>query len=172
MTEIKVIVFWVYPHPKLIQETKIKYHNAKWVDLDVDFAYPKTNILPEAYCKIIRNIIDNTIYLKPDLILAPIGKDKCDSGWFASIILKDMVFNVIPSIFEETDYKKEIVICKSNLPLIDKITRITANIVSDEYKGFTYIHSEVPPKEENPFSNKNFTPGFWGVPPKYLEILK
>ena len=61
MTEIQLIGFWGYPYPKLIQETKIKYPNAKWVDLDIDFAYPKTNILPEAYCKIIRNIIDNTI---------------------------------------------------------------------------------------------------------------
>ena len=172
MTKIQLIGFWGYPHPNLIQETKMKYPNAKWVDLDVDFAYPKTNILPEAYCKIIRNIIDNTIYLKPDLILAPIGKDKCDSGWFASKILKDIGFNVIQSIFEETNYKKEIVICKSNLPLIDKITRITANIVSDEYKDFNYIHSEVPDKEENTSTNKNFTPGFWGVPPNDLEILR
>ena len=168
MNDIKLIGFWGYPPPDIINETKEKYPNAKWIDLDIDYNYPKTNILPESYCKIIRNIIDNTLYLNPDLILAPIGKDKCDSGWFASAILKDMGFNVITTVFEETDNKKEIIICKSNLPLYDKITRITSNIVypiKEKYKP-----SIIP--DNNTSSNPLFTPGFWGVPPNDLDILK
>ena len=69
------------------------------------------------------------MFLKPDLILAPIGKDKCDSGWFASKILADMGFNVIQTIFEDLEPKRELKICTSNLPLYDKITRITGNII-------------------------------------------
>ena len=161
-----IIGFWGYPHPEIIQQTKKQYPQAKWVDLDIDFSYPKTAILPESYCKIIRNIIDNTMYLKPDLILAPIGKDKCDSGWFASKILSDMGFNIIQTTFEDLEPKKEIRICKSNLPLIDKVKTITDSIIDRSILD----KIELPKKSAN---NKglNFTPGFWGVPPNDLDIL-
>jgi hypothetical protein len=82
--------FWGYPDPVILNKIKNQYPNSEFIDLDIDFSYPKTNILPESYCKIIRNIIDNTLYLKPDLIIAPIGKDKCDSGWFAAHVFRDL----------------------------------------------------------------------------------
>ena len=168
MKNIRKIGFWGYPEPDIIKEIKEKYPNAEWIDLDIDFSYPKTNILPESYCKIIRNIIDNTMYLKPDLILAPIGKDKCDSGWFASKVLKDMGFNIIQTIFENIEPKKEIKICKSNLPLIDKINIITGNIINPV--KIELKESIIP--DINTSGNPLFTPGFWGVPPNDLEILK
>jgi len=155
---ISKIGFWGYPHPDMIKKVKKDYPDAEWIDLDIDFYSPKTNILPDSYCKIIRNIIDNAIFLKPDLILAPIGKDKCDSGWFASKILADLGFKVIQTIFEDLEPKRELKISTSNLPLYDKVAMITANII-------------------NPVSNKNFTQvkpefGFWGVPPNDLDILR
>lgn len=168
MRNIKTIGFWGYPKPDILKETKKKYPNAEWIDLDIDFKYPKTNILPESYCKIIRNIIDNTMYLRPDLILAPIGKDKCDSGWFASKILIDMGFNVIQTIFEDIEPKQEIKICKSSMPLYDKIQTITGNIINASQTN--YKEAVIP--ENNTSSNPLFTPGFWGVPPNDLEILK
>ena len=63
MNKVAKIGFWGYPDPDTIKKVKSDYPNAEWIDLDIDFYYPKTNILPESYCKIIRNIIDNTIYL-------------------------------------------------------------------------------------------------------------
>ena len=170
MNNVTKIGFWGYPHPDEIERTKNDYPNAEWVDLDIDFNSPKTNILPESYCKIIKNIIDNTIYLKPDLILAPIGKDKCDSGWFASKILTDMGFNVIQTIFEDLEPKKKIQICTSKLPLIDKINMITGDIISPVTRILP--QANIPPKGENISSNPLFTPGFWGVPPNDLEVLK
>ena len=142
MASITKIGFWGYPHPDIIKKTKEDYPNAEWIDLDIDFYYPKTNILPESYCKIIRNIIDNAMFLKPDLILAPIGKDKCDSGWFASKILADMGFNVIQTIFEDLEPKRELKICTSNLPLYDKITRITGNIIDAVDQNLPQIPAE------------------------------
>lgn len=168
MNNVKTIGFWGYPHPDIIKQTKEQYPSANWVDLDIDFGNPKTNILPESYCKIIRNIIDNTIFLKPDLIVAPIGKDKCDSGWFASKILKDMGFNVIQTIFEDLEPKQEIKICRSKMPLYDKITTITADIIKPIPRILP--HAEIP--KNNTSKNPLFTPGFWGVPPNDLEILK
>ncbi len=170
MQKVKKIGFWGYPDPKVINEVLSKYPKAEWIDLDIDFSYPKTNILPSAYCKIIRNIIDNTIYLKPDLIVAPIGKDKCDSGWFASKILKEMNFNVIQTIFEDLQPKREIKICTSNLPLYEKVTTITDSIIKPALLEQNFQQILVP--EENTSSNPLFTPGFWGVPPNDLEILR
>lgn len=172
MASITKIGFWGYPHPDIIEKTKKNYPNAEWIDLDIDFAHPKTNILPESYCKIIRNIIDNALFLKPDLILAPIGKDKCDSGWFASKILSDMGFNVIQTIFEDLEPKNEIIICDSNLPLYDKITTITAGIINPDILRNAkkrIIQNMDTQNQSNTFTP---TPGFWGVPPNDLEILR
>ena len=157
MKEVKKIGFWGYPDPKVIDKILSDCPNAEWIDLDIDFNAPKTNLLPESYCKIIRNIIDNTLYLNPDLIVAPIGKDKCDSGWFASKILADKGYNVIQTIFEELEPKKEVKICKSNMSLYDKVTTITNNII-------------VPRDVKVEICKPQF--GFWGVPPNDLELLR
>lgn len=155
-----IIGFWGYPDPAIISKLKNEYPDARWVDLDVDFHYPDTNILPDAYCKIIKNVINNVIYLKSDIIkiVATIGKDKCDSGWFAAEILNDMGFDVIESAYEKLSPRHEIKICTSDLPLIDKVNMIMDNIITPTQ-----------PSDLKPVPAKF---GFWGVPPNDLEILK
>lgn len=156
----QIIGFWGYPDPALILKLKQEIPNAKWLDLDIDFKYPDTNILPDAYCKIIKNVINNAMFLKKDIIkiVATIGKDKCDSGWFAAKVLKDMGFDVIESAYEKLSPRKEIKICTSNLPLIDKANTIMDSVIEPvETQNISYL----PPKF-----------GFWGVPPNDLEILK
>ena len=148
MENFKKIGFWGYPDPEIMNETKIKYPNGEWIDLDIDFNNPKTNILPES----------------------PIGKDKCDSGWFASKILEDMGFNVIQTIYENLNPKREIKISKSKLPLYEKISAITAGIIDDKIYKKEYEKAEIP--ADNNSKNTLFTPGFWGVPPNDLDILK
>ena len=153
------IGFWGYPDPQVSEKIKNQYPNAEWVDLDIDFNAPKTNILPESYCKIIKNIVDNSFEIKPDLIIAPIGKDKCDSGWFVSKVLEDKGFKVIPTIYENLEPKREIKICTSNLPLYEKFQLITAGIIDTKIYNKDYTQVKA-------------TAGFWGVPPNDLEILK
>ena len=165
-----VIGFWGYPDPNVVNKVKQDYPNAEWIDLDIDLNYPKTNILPESYCKIIRNIMDNSFYLKPDLIVAPIGKDKCDSGWFASKVLADKGFNVIQTIYEKTEPKREIRICKSNLPLYDKVTTIMDGVINSSLYEKDYQMVQIP--KDNTSKNASFTPGFWGVPPNDMELLR
>lgn len=154
-----VIGFWGYPPPELIKKFKQDNPSAKWVDLDVDFGAEDKRILPDSYCKIVKNIINNSFKFKDDLItiLAPIGKDKCDSGWFASEVLKDLGFPVIPTIFEDISQRKEIKISTSNLPLRQKFELITDNIVEEQPLKL----NKVPPKF-----------GFWGVPPNDLSVLE
>jgi len=152
------IGFFGVPNPEYISMFKFKYPKAKWIDLDIDFKAPDLKILPEAYCKIIKNIINNSVLFKPDLIIAAIGKDKCDSGWFAAKLLKDMKFNVIESKFEDLEPKKDIIICKSNLSLKDKVNAVMNDIIPQNLD--TSILKETKPKF-----------GFWGVPPNDLDFL-
>ena len=164
MSENKNIIgFWGYPHPNLIEKNKKLYPNAKWIDLDIDFGYPESKFTPDAYCTIIKNIFNNAFYLKKDLIkiLAPIGKDKCDSGFFCANLLKNEGFEVEISYFEEISPNAHLIktpICTSNLPLKEKIEKITANII--EQKDYSNLEQ----------SEARF--GFWGVPPNDLSILE
>ena len=157
------IGFWGYPPPEIIKRVKNEYPKAQWFDLDFDLSdvVPDANILPESYCKIIKQIINNSIYFQDELIkiIAPVGKDKCDSGWFAAQLLKDMGFNVEETKFESFEHRSEVVISTSNMPLYDKITTITANIVADKIDNSNIVQCK--PKF-----------GFWGVPPNDLEVLR
>lgn len=157
--EKKLIGFWGYPHPETIKEYKNLYPHAKWLDLDIDFEHPDVKILPDAYCKIIKNIINNAFYYRDSLvkIIAPIGKDKCDSGWFASEVLKDQGFDVKTTVFEDFNYRKDVKISTSNLPLRKKVELITDSII----EPFDRELVQVKPKF-----------GFWGVPPNDLSILE
>ena len=169
MKTIKSIGFWGYPAPKVVNELKKDYPDANWIDLDVDFSNPKTNILPDAYCKIIRNIVDNALFINPDIIVAPIGKDKCDSGWFAAKILAEKGFKVIQTTFEDLAPKREIKVCTSDLPLYKKVTTITDSIIKPDLLNKNFNQIKIP--TNNTSWNKSFTPGFWGVPPNDLNIL-
>lgn len=156
------IGFWGYPAPEVVRELKLKYPNAQWIDLDIDFGAVDVKILPDSYCKIIKNIINNSFELKNELVkvVAPIGKDKCDSGWFASQILKENGFDVIETKFESLERLREVKICTSNLPLIDKVNTIMNNLVIGREVDTSSLIQTKP----------QF--GFWGVPPNDLSLLK
>ena len=153
------IGFWGYPDPKIADQTKTEYPHADWLDLDFDLSSPDAGILPESSCKIIKQIINNSLYFRDEIIkiIAPVGKDKCDGGWFAAQLLKDMGFDVVETKYETTENRKPLLISTSNMPLYDKVTSITANIITPQN-----------------LSPEQCTPkfGFWGVPPNDLEVLK
>lgn len=158
----KIIAFWGYIDPEIVAKNKAEFPDALWVDLDVNFDYPSTKIIPEASCKIIKNIFDNAFYLKSKIIkiLAPIGKDKCDSAFFASEILKQGGFTVENFTNEEVlpiDQLPATPICESDLPLKQKIELITAQIIDPKKLNLKKNHARF---------------GFWGVPPNDLSILE
>lgn len=159
MKEKKVIGFWGYPHPELTEKYKKLYPNALWVDFDIDYGFAKIELLPESYCAIIKNIINSAFHYKDELItiLAPIGKDKCDSGWFAYEILKDLGYPVISSIFEEKTFRRDVRISVSNLPLRKKVELITKGIYEPQNIEVQQCKAKF---------------GFWGVPPNDLSILE
>lgn len=163
MTDNKdIIAFWGYPEINILNETKKQYPNAVWVDLDIDYGYSESAILPNIYCTIMKNIYNNAFFLKNRIIkiLAPIGKDKCDSAFFASEILKKEGFDVIQTIFEDkcpNINNINIPISKSNLSLKEKINLITKNIYEQkDYSSLEKVKADF---------------GFWGVPPNNLDVL-
>ena len=159
----KLIGFWGYLPPETVQEYKSKYPNHKWLDLDINYGAPIQNILPDSNCKIMKNIIDNSFANKDNLevILAPIGKDKCDNAYFASMILKDYGFNIIQLNFENLKDRKPTPICFSNMPLRKKIDTIMDNII--------ICHPELCNDEQYEYCEPKFA--FWGVPPNDFSIL-
>lgn len=155
-----IVAFWGYPPPEILQAQIQKYPNAEIIDLDIDFGYPSSGVACEAYCKIITNIINNAIYLKDQIkvIIATTGKEKCDAGYFAAVILEEMGLNVIKTRYEVYPAKPfQTPICESNLPLKEKINLITEGI----YK-----------KQSLNLTKSTPTIGFWGVPPNDFELLE
>jgi hypothetical protein len=119
---------------------------------------PATGIVPDSYCQIVTNIVDNAFYLKDDLrlIVASIGEDKCDGGRFAALILKDLGFPIMEA--RNTEFEQEhISICSSNLPLFEKVDRIMDGIIHPSRRKVKQITP---------------THGFWGVPPHDMELLR
>ena len=157
-----IIAFWGYPDINSIRQANADYPAAAFVDLDVDYGCKDLKFAPDNYCTIIKNILNNAFYLKNRIIkiLAPIGKDKCDSAYFVSEILKKEGFNVIQTVFENkcSNIKKlNLPISKSNLSLRKKIELITKNIT--EEKDYSNLEQ----------MNPKF--GFWGVAPNDFSIL-
>lgn len=159
MQNQKLIGIWGYPDPEVIEENRQKYPDHKFIDLDVNYNNPSSGLLPDAYCKIMKNIIDNSLALKNDLdlIIASTGREKCDSGWFASKILRDIGFNIIETRYEtSTKTGQDTPICRSNLPLKKKITSIMDGLIEKQNLDYKEIKPEF---------------GFWGVPPNDQDFL-
>ncbi|MBR1617447.1 hypothetical protein IJ670_04780 [bacterium] len=156
------IAFWGSPDIQIVNKIKEKYPNSPWLDLDIESDCPDLKFIPDNYCTIIKNIYNNALSNKDKIIkiVAPIGKDKCDSAYFIAKILQEKGFDVEMCENEKKcpnpkDIK--IPISKSNLPLKDKIILITKNIY--EQKDYSNLE-QIKPRF-----------GFWGVPPNKLKVL-
>ncbi len=158
----KLTGIWGCPDPEVLKEIKIKYPENRIIDLDINYNVPSSGILPDAYCKIMKNIIDNSVAFKEnlDVIIASVGREKCDSGWFAAKILKDMGFNILETKYEEYENSAKLIpavpISRSALPLKEKIIAIMDNLIQKQNLSLTETKPEF---------------GFWGVPPNDLDFL-
>ena len=158
-SEKKIIAMWGYPDPGMLVEVRAKYPDHEIVDLDINYNAPSSNLLPDAYCKIIGNIVDNALYLrnKIELIIASVGEEKCDSARIAAKILADIGFTLVETKY--TEYKNSginIPISTSSLPLKDKIINIMDGIINPV---------------EIKLSKSKPEYGFWGVPPNDTSVL-
>ena len=154
----KLIGYWGCPPRSIINEYREKL-NLRFIDLDEEMGFPNSSIVPEAFCKIITNIINNAVALRDrlEVIIAAVGEDKCDSGRYAFRILKDMGFNIVETRNEDNTVSREIKIATSTLPLVEKVERIMNTVIEDDNGKYKYVKP---------------THGFWGVPPNDFKILK
>lgn len=152
------IGYWGCPSRQVISKVARTYPYDEFIDLDVNMNAPSSGLVPDAYCQIVTNIVDNALHLRQNirLIVASVGEDKCDGGRFAALILKDLGFPIMEVRNTETE-REPLTISTSGLPLLEKVNRIMDGVVSPNPKRYP----EVQP-----------THGFWGVPPHDMRLLE
>jgi hypothetical protein len=157
MPSRKFIGYWGCPPRQVMAKAARQFPFAAFIDLDVDMSAPSSGLVPDAYCQIVTNIVDNALYLRKDLhtIVAAVGEDKCDGGRFAALILRDLGFP-LEEVRNPATERLPTYIATSGLPLQDKVNRIIDTV-------------RVPNKRE--FPEVEPTHGFWGVPPHDMALL-
>ncbi|MCL6628319.1 MAG: hypothetical protein K6U00_01800 [Armatimonadetes bacterium] len=152
------IGYWGCPSRQVISKVARTYPYDEFIDLDVNMNAPSSGLVPDAYCQIVTNIVDNALHLRQNirLIIASVGEDKCDGGRFAALILKDLGFPIMEVRNTESE-REPLTISTSGLPLLEKVNRIMDGVVSPNQKRYP----EVQP-----------THGFWGVPPHDMRLLE
>ena len=117
-----------------------------------------TPYLPRVYCSILRTAVANALHLDLDIIFADVGPGKCDSALYTADILKDTLSIPVITTCNGDAENFGTPICQSNLPLVEKLKKITQGVKS-------VSPSEISPSPGEP------TAGFWGVPPRDFSIL-
>ena len=158
----KIVALWGYPDPLVLQDIRKKYPDHLVVDLDISYGVLESKFLPDNYCQIITNMVDNALAMqdKIEVIVASVGEEKCDQGRFAAYILEHIGFSVVKTRYSEYAYPAEpLIISVSDMPLKQKVLSIMDTILEPDLVGKLKLNKVSP------------TNGFWGVPPNDLDIL-
>uniref|UniRef100_UPI004056B21C hypothetical protein n=1 Tax=Candidatus Electrothrix sp. TaxID=2170559 RepID=UPI004056B21C len=146
------------PPLEIIQQ--LNKEQTRIVDLDephLSLTMNRETHLPQVYCAILRTVTLNAMNMELDSIYIDIGPGKCDCALHVAKVLQD--FLTIPVITTRNLDSKGFgtPICRSNLPLLEKLQAITKGIQSSA------------PSPDYPCSVP--TAGFWGVPPRDFSLL-
>ena len=158
----RIVALWGYPDPVVLQGVREKYPEHLIVDLDIPYSIPESKLLPDNYCQIITNIVDNALGLqdKIEVIIASVGEEKCDQARFAAYVLRQLGFSVIDTRYSGCDHPAEpLLISLSDMPLKQKVLSIMDLILEPDLASKLTLNKVKP------------THGFWGVPPNDLNIL-
>jgi len=163
----RIVGFYGNPPRDILVEKSLE-HEAPLVDLDVALGASDSGILPEAYCRVARTVMDNAVALKSILVevVAATGNEKCDAGRYTAALLKRMGFSVTETVFESPGpdgrENDNIILCNALGPVKKRVVRIMRGIVeplTDEEKAYWTKRQ----------SNPSF--GFWGTPPEPIGLL-
>ncbi len=151
------------PPRRLIAELQgagVRIHDLDALLGEADFG-PIAALLPQVYCAILRTVVLNALQMAAtlDLILIDIGPGKCDGARYSAEILRRHL--KIPIITcQNLDLERlGNPLCRSGLPLPEKLQRITAGVQLAE-----------PPTDFLPACSPRA--GFWGVPPRDFGLLE
>lgn len=161
----EVIGFWGAPPLEALEAAARRFPEAEFFDLDVFYGAPRTGSLPDAFCHIIRNCVDNAAALSGRLrcVVAATGREKCDSGRFAARLVEELTgVEVVHSVNEDPGPVRPPLLCESLGPLRERITRVMDSIVEplDDNEARAAERARCEP-----------THGFWGTPPHPIELL-
>ncbi|MCP4674412.1 MAG: hypothetical protein GY854_02620 [Deltaproteobacteria bacterium] len=160
----RMIGFWGAPPWEILQEASERL-GLGLLDLDVFYDAAPSKILPDAYCHIIRNCVDNAVALGPGLecIIAAIGKEKCEAGRFAARIIHEVVgVDVIETENKGISKPRPPHLCEARGRLKKRIVQIMQGI--GEPLGIEAVTNAKARKCQP-------THGFWGTPPHPIELL-
>jgi hypothetical protein len=140
-------------------------HGADLVDLDIDYGAPASRVVPDAYCHIIRNCVDNAAALASRLacVVAATGPEKCDGGRYAAHLLRDRLkLEVVATVNEGRAEPGPALLCDATGPLKRRVVRIMRAIaepLTAQEEGEALASRAEP------------TVGFWGTPPHPIGLL-
>ncbi len=160
----QVIGFWGATPRETLKEAVARL-GLGLLDLDVDYGAPASKVLPDAYCHIIRNCIDNAIALGPRLacVVAATGKEKCDAGRFAAHLVAEILgVEVVLTENEALSELQPADLCEMRGPLKERVVQIMRGIA--EPIDADYLATARRDKCEP-------THGFWGTPPHPIGLL-
>lgn len=160
-----IIGFWGAPPRSVLLEMAQRHKDVPFFDLDIYFNAPQSKLVPDAYCHIIRNCVDNAMALSKQLVavVAATGEEKCDAGRFAAQLLGHAID--VP-VLTTTNHKKTDVnsplLCEAKGSLKKRAIRIMESIIEP-----------ITEQERNNAFMRRCEPtiGFWGTPPHPIEVL-
>jgi hypothetical protein len=160
-----VLGFWGAPPRSELEAAAERFPGRSFFDLDVHRDAPATRTVPDAFCHIIRNCVDNALALGGllDIVVAATGDEKCDSARFAARALADLVeCEVVVTSNEQLAPAAEPLLSVSRGPLKQRVVRMMEAIVEplDETERAAARDSSCEP-----------SCGFWGTPPHPIELL-
>jgi hypothetical protein len=164
-SETQVLGFWGAPPREVLEQTAARFEDLPYFDLDVHHEAPATQTLPDAFCHIIRNCVDNALALGPLLrgVVAATGAEKCDSGRFAARLLEDLLdCELVATENPGCDTPAEPLLSEARGPLGERVVRMMEAIVEPLTEG-----------EQREARARRCEPscGFWGTPPHPIGLL-
>jgi hypothetical protein len=160
-----VLGFWGAPPGAALQEVAARLPGLPYIDLDVYHGATPTQTVPDAFCHIIRNCVDNALALGPllEAVVAATGAEKCDSGRFAARVIDDLLeCEVIATENSGLAEPAEPLLCEARGPLRQRVDRTMQAIVEP-----------LTAEERDAARARRCEPtcGFWGTPPHPIELL-
>lgn len=159
----RIIAFYGQPDQRVLNIFRALDY--QFLDLDINFGAPDVDIVPDVYCHIIRDIVNNAFHFRDQVhvVLCTSGMDKCDQGRNVRDILLMEGFDIIDATNFLHKPIRPLLISTAKAPLKKRISRIMELC----YKPLT--EDEIEYYKQNqcaPLFN------YHGVPPEDINLLE
>ncbi len=158
----KLICFYGQPDQTVMD---IFYESGyNFLDLDIDYKSPNLKIVPEVYCHIIKDVVNNVFNLKKKIyiVICTTGADKCDQGRNVRDILEMEGFDLIDASNICKEPVRPLLISTAGGSLKKRVSRI-----------MQLCYNPLTPEEIKYYSENRCKPvfNFHGVPPEDICLL-